>query len=909
MSKTPEQTVVDTSQDPSLGYIKAREVSNLISSENGIITTQTNKGYVVNTLENVTRVISKVVETNVSADWSAEEGPTAILNKPNLDVYTTQADIDDAIANLVNSAPGALNTLSELANALGNNASYASSITNQLAEKADLTYVNDALANISDISVGNIEFNDTTLSVVGGNLVKDITIVTGDDKQFVFGADGTLTIPDAIQSSVNGIPTFTSATDIILEAVNRVKVQGASFKLASKTNGQRQLLLPQAGDMIYNTTVNAVQVYTGSVWVSLGSGGSGSGLEEGTISDLAVGLGIHILGATPTANTAAGEVLIEGGYDLSESGGPNAKGGTITLAAGQGANDVDAAHGGDIYIYSGPASQYAGNIRIEGGGTYGASGKAGDILLQSGSSLSGVAGNITIQSGVGSFGMQIFEGALKLRGANVDVTSSFESVKIKTGDVDFNDPAGPSVWEFDNVGVMHLPTGDSSIVSTAGNVTISGHDVPANGSGATGAVFIRGGIDYTNNPLTQDRVYINNTYIQGTTLGQEDSTANLNLYSVGGMELTTAGGGMKLEVGPSMFGYGEDMTIVAGNGGDEGAQSSDGGDLILSAGNGGFNAEGQPEARGGNVYLSSGGGLGGAGSVIIEAGPETWTFDNDGSLTVPGSITSPDRLTLNSVGATSEYTAAVLADGNLGRVFVRTLGGTGATLQTWEFNKEGKLMLPAGGDIVDSAGTSVLGGGASTGNITFIGDSIESSNNIVNVSASNFAQLESTDGSNTTQIWTELNNAVVFVNGTSWRFNTPTVAGASSNAFEMPNGITQRSGDHVTCVAGVDTVIYTSALDTNHTIKLLLNIEGVEDGQTDTDTQSCEMIVAKGMRANSVAGSAYGLVYTSTNPLVTLSTRWNAVASRVEITCRPVSLTNQVSVRSTGIEVAASGAG
>lgn len=89
-----------------------------------------------------------------------------------------------------------------------------------------------------------------------------------------------------------------------------------------------------------------------------------------------------------------------------------------------------------------------------------------------------------------------------------------------------------------------------------------------------------------------------------------------------------------------------------------------------------------------------------------------WIFDTDGTLRVPGTITMNERLTLNSLGAESGYTAAVLADGNLGRVFVRTLGGTDATLQTWEFNKEGQLMLPNGGDIVDSAGNSVLGGGS-----------------------------------------------------------------------------------------------------------------------------------------------------------------------------------------------------
>lgn len=51
----------------------------------------------------------------------------------------SQAYVNNAIANLINSAPGALDTLKELADALGNDASYASSITNALALKANIS--------------------------------------------------------------------------------------------------------------------------------------------------------------------------------------------------------------------------------------------------------------------------------------------------------------------------------------------------------------------------------------------------------------------------------------------------------------------------------------------------------------------------------------------------------------------------------------------------------------------------------------------------------------------------------------------------------------------------------------------------------------------------------------------------
>jgi hypothetical protein len=50
-----------------------------------------------------------------------------------------QADIDAAVAALVNSAPGTLNTLGEIATALGNDANLASTLTTAIAAKADTT--------------------------------------------------------------------------------------------------------------------------------------------------------------------------------------------------------------------------------------------------------------------------------------------------------------------------------------------------------------------------------------------------------------------------------------------------------------------------------------------------------------------------------------------------------------------------------------------------------------------------------------------------------------------------------------------------------------------------------------------------------------------------------------------------
>jgi len=80
------------------------------------------------------------------------------LQPADLTGYATETYVGNAIADLVNSAPSALDTLNELANALGNDASFSTSITNSLANKLDsaaFTYANitgaPTLGNLSTI--------------------------------------------------------------------------------------------------------------------------------------------------------------------------------------------------------------------------------------------------------------------------------------------------------------------------------------------------------------------------------------------------------------------------------------------------------------------------------------------------------------------------------------------------------------------------------------------------------------------------------------------------------------------------------------------------------------------------------------------------------------------------------------
>lgn len=64
---------------------------------------------------------------------------TGIVEIINQSKFATPTMLDQAIIDLVGGAPGALNTLKELASALNNNASFAADIINLLSEKAPLS--------------------------------------------------------------------------------------------------------------------------------------------------------------------------------------------------------------------------------------------------------------------------------------------------------------------------------------------------------------------------------------------------------------------------------------------------------------------------------------------------------------------------------------------------------------------------------------------------------------------------------------------------------------------------------------------------------------------------------------------------------------------------------------------------
>ena len=109
----------------------------------------------VTELITVTRRDSRVVVSSPGTPGPAGQPGTtdynALNNKPDLTQYATQTYVNTAITNIVDGAPGVLDTLNELAAAINDDSSFASTITTALGNKQD------KVSGVSDTEIGYLD--------------------------------------------------------------------------------------------------------------------------------------------------------------------------------------------------------------------------------------------------------------------------------------------------------------------------------------------------------------------------------------------------------------------------------------------------------------------------------------------------------------------------------------------------------------------------------------------------------------------------------------------------------------------------------------------------------------------------------------------------------------------------------
>ena len=169
--------------------------------------------------------------------------PTANAGTNTTQIATT-AFVTGAVADLIASAPGALNTLDELAAALGDDANFASTVTNSLAAKAPIA--SPTFTGTVTVAASGIAFTDGTQTKEGVPSRTAITSVTDTYNLSTGGLtlrDGliecnkatgfTLTIP---ANSTTAYPVGTSI-DILQVGAGQVTIAGAAGVTVNATPG------------------------------------------------------------------------------------------------------------------------------------------------------------------------------------------------------------------------------------------------------------------------------------------------------------------------------------------------------------------------------------------------------------------------------------------------------------------------------------------------------------------------------------------------------------------------------------------------------------------------------------------------------------------------------------------------
>ena len=226
----------------------------------------------------------------------------------------TKGYVDTSISNLVDSAPAALDTLNELAAALGDDANFSTTITNSIATKLPLaggtmsgaiamgtnkiTGLGDPTANQDAATKVYVDTQDALkLSLSGGTMTgaidmganKITTTYTPTDnadlttKTYVDSILGSATA--AATSAAAAATSASNAATSETNAGNSASAAAASFdsfddrylgakSSAPATDNDGDPLI--TGALYFDTTANLMKVYDGSAWVDAGSAVNGT---------------------------------------------------------------------------------------------------------------------------------------------------------------------------------------------------------------------------------------------------------------------------------------------------------------------------------------------------------------------------------------------------------------------------------------------------------------------------------------------------------------------------------------------------------------------------------------------------------------------------------------------------------
>lgn len=321
-----KQDVVSGVSSTEIGYLDGvtsaiqTQLNNKLESSD--LTGYATETYVDNAVSNVEVDLSTAAGN--ALDWNAgtsqfDVNITSVVNGiptgtfavpgdiPSLTGYATESYVTTAIGNVIDSAPGALNTLNELAAAINDDASYAATITTALGTKAPLASptftgtVDFTGATVTGIPTTSAA-TSTTLGTVYGLTDTDGNVALGRFSSLT-GGNWNIAIGDnAMKNNTNGS--------------NNVSIGEASmenFLTGDSNTAVGDYSLNNIEDSQDNTAIGGgalIRLWSGYKNTALGS-------QAGTIVGGFSGSNNLLLGAdsSPSSDTVSNEVTI-GNQDI-----------------------------------------------------------------------------------------------------------------------------------------------------------------------------------------------------------------------------------------------------------------------------------------------------------------------------------------------------------------------------------------------------------------------------------------------------------------------------------------------------------------------------------------------------------------------------------------------------------------
>ena len=372
------------------GNVTGNVTGNITGNTTGDLTGNVTAGSGTSTFNNL--VINGTVDFNTAV-------LTDLGSPSNSTDAATKGYVDTEITNLIGGAPGALDTLNELAAALNDDASFNSTITTSIATKLPLaggtmtgaiamgsnkvTGLTNGSASGDAVNKGQL---DTMLPLAGGTMTGNIAIGSNvitssanptDDthlarKAYVDNVLGSATAAAtsasaAATSATNAASSATAAASSATSASSSATSAAASYDsfddryLGSKSSSPS---VDNDGDALvtgalyYDSTAEEMRVYTGSSWKAAGSAINGTSSRQ-TYTATASQTTFAITYDVGFVDVYLNGIKLLVGTDVTATSGTN-----VVLAAGAAAGDIVDLVAYGAFSVSDTYTQSASNARF-----------------------------------------------------------------------------------------------------------------------------------------------------------------------------------------------------------------------------------------------------------------------------------------------------------------------------------------------------------------------------------------------------------------------------------------------------------------------------------------------------------------------------------------------------------------